>query len=160
MYPFSGVVPNVANALPWRAVPEFLIASDETTVSDEIASVLIGPDNTVRRVRSGGAVLGEVQARGVDLVILDMQIGNMGAMAVCMDLRLEETSGRLDHTPVLVLLDRRADVHLARRGGAEGWVVKPLDSLRLGRAVRALLAGKTFHDPSYQPDPIMVSPTS
>lgn len=150
----------MADALPWRAVPEFLIASDETTVSDEIASVLISPDNTVRRVRSGGAVLGEVQARGVDLVILDMQIGNMGAMAICMDLRLEETAGRLDHTPILVLLDRRADVHLARRGGAEGWVVKPLDSLRLRRAVKALLAGETFHDLSYQPDPIMVSPTS
>ena len=33
-----------------------------------------------------------------------------------------------------MLLDRRPDVFLARRSGAEGWMVKPLDPLRLRRA--------------------------
>ena len=33
-----------------------------------------------------------------------------------------------------MLLDRRADVYLARRSGAEGWLIKPLDPLRLKRA--------------------------
>ncbi|MGH9306691.1 MAG: response regulator transcription factor [Acidimicrobiales bacterium] len=139
-------------------MPEFLIASDEVTVIDDIASVLDGPGNTVRHVKAGGAVLGELQARRADLVILDMQIGNMGAMAVCMDLRLEEGAGRVEHTPVLIMADRRADVFLARRAGAEGWVVKPFDSLRVRRAVKALLDGGTFHDASYRPTPVMSVP--
>jgi hypothetical protein len=42
-----------------------------------------------------------------------------------------------------MLLDRFADLHLARRSGAEGWLVKPLDSLRLRRAADALLGGGT-----------------
>ena len=38
-----------------------------------------------------------------------------------------------------MLLDRRPDVFLARRSGAEGWLVKPLDPIRLRRATAALL---------------------
>jgi DNA-binding response OmpR family regulator len=96
-------------------------------------------------------VLPAVKAHKPDLVILDMQIGNMGAMAVCMDLRLEESVDRLDYVPVLFLLDRRADVFLARRAGADGWVVKPIDPIRMRKAIRALLDGETYEDPSYRP---------
>jgi DNA-binding NarL/FixJ family response regulator len=43
-------------------------------------------------------------------------------------------------------LDRRPDVFLARRCGANGWLLKPLDTIRLRNAVKALLAGGTYHD--------------
>jgi DNA-binding NarL/FixJ family response regulator len=75
----------------------------------------------------------------------------MGGMATCLYLRLEESADRLPHVAVLMLLDRRADVFLARRAAADGWVIKPLDPLRLRRAVNELLAGRSFHDPSYLP---------
>jgi DNA-binding NarL/FixJ family response regulator len=64
-------------------------------------------------------------------------------MAVTMALRLDESSGALPHVKVLMLLDRRADIHLARRSGAEGWLIKPLDALRLSRAAAAVVAGRT-----------------
>jgi hypothetical protein len=63
-----------------------------------------------------------------------------------MSLRLEEGAGRLARRPVLMLLDRRDDVFLARRCDADGWVLKPLDALRLRRAADALLQGGEFHD--------------
>jgi DNA-binding NarL/FixJ family response regulator len=50
-----------------------------------------------------------------------------------------------------MLLDRRPDVFLARRSGAEGWLVKPLDPIRLRRAVASLLDGGTYEDESYRP---------
>ena len=65
----------------------------------------------------------------------------MGGIAVALDLRLEADAGRLDPRPVLLVLDRRADVFMARRSGAEGWILKPLDPIRLRKAVAALLAG-------------------
>ena len=71
--------------------------------------------------------------------MLDLQIGSMGAMAVCMGLRLDESSGRLPHVHVLMLLDRRADVHLAKRCGAEEWLIKPIDALTLKRAARRVM---------------------
>jgi DNA-binding NarL/FixJ family response regulator len=55
-----------------------------------------------------------------------------------------------------MLLDRRPDVFLAKRSGAEGWLVKPLDPLRLRRATAALLGGGTYFDDSYQPVPVLV----
>ena len=87
-----------------------------------------------------------------------MQIGTMGGVAVALDLRLEVDAGRLEAVPVLLLLDRRADVFLARRSGVEGWLVKPLDPLRVRRAVRAVLAGETWwDDTSLAPlDPVAV----
>jgi DNA-binding NarL/FixJ family response regulator len=57
-----------------------------------------------------------------------------------------------------MLLDRRPDVFLARRSGAEGWVVKPLDPIRLRRAVAALLDGGTYHDESYAPLSVVAAP--
>ena len=43
-----------------------------------------------------------------------------------------------------MLLDRKADLHLARRSGAEGWLIKPLDALRLKRAAKAIMNGGTY----------------
>ena len=36
----------------------------------------------------------------------------------------------------------------------EGWVVKPLDPMRLYRAVAAVLGGGTYYDESYRPPTI------
>ena len=122
-------------------MPDILVASDAVSVVDEVTAAVGGSGTTVRSVASGVEVLPAVLAAPPDLVVLDLQIGNMGGVAVCLHLRLEEGAGRLEPVPVLLLLDRRADVFLARRSGAEGWLVKPLDPLRIRRAVDALLAG-------------------
>jgi DNA-binding response OmpR family regulator len=137
-------------------VPEILIATDAALVYDEIRSVVHTSETTVRWVREGEAVREEMNARPADLVIVDMQIGTMGGIAICLDLRLESDAGRLEPRPVLLVLDRRPDVFLARRTGAEGWIIKPLDPIRLRKAVAALLAGDTWHDASFTPDPVAV----
>ena len=63
-------------------------------------------------------------------------------MATCMDLRLEMEAERISTVPILILLDREADVYLARQAGAQGWIVKPLDSFRLKMVSVKLLAGE------------------
>lgn len=141
-----GLVP-----LPCRSVTDVLVASDADWVHDEVRQVLHGPDLTIRNVRSGPDAVAAVKERAPDLAVLDMQIGHMGAMAISLDLRLEEGMGRLPHVPILMLLDRRPDVFLAHRSGAEGFVVKPLDPIRLRKAVTALLAGGTYEDATYKP---------
>ena len=57
----------------------------------------------------------------------------------------------------LTVLDRRPDVFLARRSNADGWLVKPLDPLRLRKAMQALLAGGTYHDATHLPPTIPVA---
>ncbi len=136
-------------------MPDVLIATDSPTVREEVRSVL-DPDVTVREVTRGAQVLPAVREKAPDLAVLDLQIGKMGGMATCLELRLEEGAGRLPHVPVLILLDRRADVFLARRSKADGWLVKPLDPIRLSRAVRTVLAGGHYEDESYKPPTISV----
>ncbi len=115
-----------------------------------------GPEAAVVEVHNGPAVLEEVAANGADLVVVDMQMGSMGGMAVCLELRLRESMDAIDHVSVLMLLDRRADVFLARRSSAEGWLVKPLDPIRIRRAVSRLLGAGVYHDDSYLPVPVLV----
>ena len=123
-----------------------LIATDADEVFDVVDAALAGPDTTVLRVHAGAEVLAAVIDQDPDLVVIDLQIGNMGGMATCMNLRLEEGAGRLDPQRVLMLLDRTADVFLAKRSGADGWLVKPIDALRLRRASTAILAGDGFSE--------------
>ncbi len=137
-------------------MPDILIASDAEWIRQEIQSVLPDTDTTVREVTRGFMVRPAVKEKKPDLAILDLQIGKMGGMATCLDLRLEEGAGRLPHVPVLMLLDRRADVFLARRALAEGWVVKPFDPIRLSRAIQTVLAGGRYEDEAYRPPTIPV----
>ncbi len=129
-------------------MPVVLLATDSDRIHDEVDAALGDERTTIHRVRAGREVVPAVGELGPDLVVLDLQIGNMGGMATCMSLRLEEGAGRLTRRPVLMLLDRRDDVFLARRSDADGWVIKPLDAFRLGRAADALLAGGEYHDPA------------
>jgi len=95
-------------------------------------------------VTNGRLVAPAVAERTPDIAILDMQVGSMGGMAITMDLRLDYSSGALPNVPILMLLDREADVHIARRSGANGWIIKPLDALRLRKAVNAVVAGGCY----------------
>jgi DNA-binding NarL/FixJ family response regulator len=49
-------------------------------------------------------------------------------------------------TAVLLLLDRAHDVFQVQRCDADGYLIKPLDSLRLRKASDALLAGEAYAD--------------
>jgi DNA-binding response OmpR family regulator len=120
---------------------EVLIATDADAVFAEVEAALVDERTSVVRVRAGQDVAGVVAEATPDLVVLDLQIGNMGGIAACLHLRHEAGADRLPEVPVLMLLDRQADVFLAKRSGADGWVVKPLDAFTLRRAATAILEG-------------------
>jgi DNA-binding response OmpR family regulator len=121
-----------------------LLATDADWIVDEVTAALGGPTTSFTICREGRLVSELVSLNAPDLAILDLQVGTMGGMAVTMSLRLDESGGLLPHVPVLMLLDRAADVFLAQRSGAEGWLIKPLDPLRLARAVETVTAGGVF----------------
>ena len=130
-----------------------LLATDADWLVEEIVAAVGGVDVTFTVTSEGRDVARLVEEREqFDIGIFDLQIGSMGGMAVTMALRLDASSGRFPHVPVLMLLDRVADVHLARRSGAEGWIVKPLDPLRLRRAVRAVVEGGAYHEGLLPPE--------
>ena len=132
-----------------------LIATDAQWVLNEIQAVLGSSSTTIQVVTNGRLVSPAVAERTPDIAILDMQVGSMGGMAITMDLRLDYSSGALPNVPILMLLDREADVHMARRSGANGWIIKPLDALRLRKAVNAIAAGGCYAEGVPVPEAIV-----
>ncbi|MGO9875275.1 MAG: response regulator [Acidimicrobiia bacterium] len=117
-----------------------LVAADAQWVRDQVRSAFVGPGQEVVEVTRGQDVRDTFADIEPDLVVLDLQIGNMGGVAVAMDLRLEESGGRLPHARILLLLDRRDDVFIARRADVDLTLVKPVDAGVLRRAAAPLLA--------------------
>ncbi len=132
-----------------------LIATDAQWVLNEIQAVFGSSSTTIQVVTNGRLVSPAVAERTPDIAILDMQVGSMGGMAITMDLRLDYSSGALPNVPILMLLDREADVHMARRSGANGWIIKPLDALRLRKAVNAIAAGGCYAEGVPVPEAIV-----
>src|SRR4029077_1079432 len=119
-------------------------------VRDQVRSAFVGPGQEVVEVTRGQDVRAKVAELEPDLVVLDLQIGNMGGVAVAIDLRLEESGGRLPHARILLLLDRRDDAFIARRAGVDLTRVKPVDAGVLRRAAAPLLAAAAM-DPLDDP---------
>ncbi len=130
---------------------DVLLATDADWLLEEVAAALVEPGTTLRRVRAGADVLPAAKAATPDLVILDLQIGNAGGIATCLDIRLEQGKGRLPEIPVLMLLDRDADLFLAKRSRADGWLFKPIDAFRLRKAAKVLLGGGEYKEPTRIP---------
>ena len=123
-----------------------LLATDSDDLFNDVDAALASAETDVLRVKAGAHVLPACEARQPDLVLLDLQIGNMGGIATCLALKQEMSSDRLSPIPVGLLLDRSVDVFLAGEATADGWLIKPLDSLRIRRLSTTLLAGETVYE--------------
>ncbi len=123
-----------------------LLATDSDAVYNEVDAALADNDTTVWRLRTGSQVLEVIKANEPELVLLDLQIGNMGGIATCLAIRQEEGFDRMMQRPVGLLLDRSVDTFLAQEARADGWIIKPLDPLRLRRLAQRLLAGQTHYE--------------
>ena len=123
-----------------------LLATDADWLFDDVDAALGGPDMTLSRIHAGADVLGAAVELAPDLILLDLQIGNMGGMAASLAIKEDLDHDGLAATPVMILLDRADDVFLARRSEADGWLVKPTDPIRLRRGVSELLAGRPYRE--------------
>jgi CheY-like chemotaxis protein len=121
-------------------VSTIVVAADAKWVRDLVKSACTAKDQRVVEVTRGQEMREVVGRETPDLVVLDMQIGNMGGLAVAIDLRLEGSAGRIPDTSILLLLDREADRFLAKRVDADAELVKPVDPGTLRRTVAELLA--------------------
>ncbi len=121
------------------AVTSVLLATDSDDVFKSVDAAVASSELGVSRVTKGQQVVAAVDQLEPDLVILDMQIENMGGFAVSKALRQEQGFDRLADCKILLLLDRQADEFIAKKSGADSWFVKPLDPVRLQRSVVELL---------------------
>jgi len=123
-------------------VSSILVAADAQWVRDLVKTACTRPGQRVVEVTRGQDVRATVEREQPEVVVLDMQIANMGGIAVSIDLRLEGSAGRIPDVSILLLLDREADRFLAKRADADAELVKPVDPSTLRRAIDTLLAAR------------------
>lgn len=128
-----------------------LVAADAEWVRKQVRTAFTATDTQVIEIdnaRNVGGPVASINRRLIDavaehapdLVILDMQIGNMGGVACAIELRLEAEAGRMPEQRIILLLDRDADRLLAKRAAADLELVKPVDAGVLRRAAKRLLS--------------------
>jgi DNA-binding response OmpR family regulator len=116
-------------------MPRVLVVTDEPWIRNEVHAALADPGFVLVDHADPASVPETVRSEAIDLVLADLQVGNMGGMAVTRALRGDTEINGGDVTPVVLLLDRSADAFLARRAGATGWITKPFTAHDLRRAL-------------------------
>ena len=120
-----------------------LVAAEGKWIRDLVRSACLTPGQRVVEVTRGQDVRAAVNEYTPEVAVLDMQIANMGGIAVAIDLLLEGSAGRLPDVSILLLLDREADRFLAKRADADAELVKPIDPSTLRHTIDRLVAAAT-----------------
>jgi DNA-binding response OmpR family regulator len=121
-----------------------LVYSDDVDVRQQVILALGRrphpdlPELEYVEVATGPVVLQNMDAGGIDLVILDGEATPTGGMGIAKQLKDEIYRC----PPVLVLTGRPQDAWLATWSRAEAAVPHPIDPIRLAEAVSALLRSR------------------
>jgi DNA-binding response OmpR family regulator len=119
---------------------DILVVADEAWVLDDVRAALSEPRFTLTEISDPRLVTERLDEFPADAVLIDMQIGSMGGMAVTRAVRNTAAVGGTAAPPVVLLLDRDADAFLAGRSGATSWVRKPFSSHELRAALADALS--------------------
>lgn len=123
-----------ANVAPMLKV---LLVADASWVTNEVRAGLSLGDWEVEEVTDPRLVTALTKETRPDAVIVDMQVGSMGGMAVIRGIRGEVDEAVRPRT--ILLLDRSADEFIARRAGADACVQKPINAHALRTALTPAL---------------------
>jgi DNA-binding response OmpR family regulator len=121
---------------------KILVYSDNPNTRDQVRTALGRrihpdlPDLTYLDVATAPVVVSSVDAGGIDLAILDGEATPAGGMGLAKQLKDEVANC----PPIVVLTGRPDDAWLASWSRAEAAVPHPIDPIRLGEAVVAVLA--------------------
>lgn len=114
-------------------MPLALIVSDGSWVVNEVRSALAFGSWETEVADDPRAVVARLDETRVDAVIVDLQVGSKGGMAVIRSIR--QATDDEDRPRTVLLLDRSADEFLARRAGADASVIKPINAAELRSAL-------------------------
>ncbi len=111
--------------------------TDSPWVRNAVLAELSAPGYEIVEEDRPATVVARVEEVDPEVIVVDLQVGSMGGMAVTRAVRDAAAIGDIDDVPVVILLDRRADAFLARRAGAAAWLTKPFTGEVLRGAIDA-----------------------
>lgn len=118
---------------------DLLLIADDEWVRNDVAASIIDPSVTLTVLDDPSEIAGTAGGRRFDLYAVDMQIASTGGMATVRLLKDAIFRGEIEKAPIMLLLDRSADVFLAKRAGADAYLIKPFTSQQLREVMSHLL---------------------
>lgn len=127
------------------SMPNIIVVTDEPWVANDVRAALSEARFLITEVGDPRRAVEACREHEAAAVVIDLQVGSMGGMAVTRAVREAIGNGSLQPVVTLLLLDRRADAFLAGRAGADAWVHKPFGAFELRDSLDRLLtpAGAT-----------------
>lgn len=119
-----------------------MVITDEPWARNEVHAALTEPDYMLIDHADPTTAGDAVAAEQPDAVVIDLQVGSMGGMAIARDLHQVAAMDGNPEVPVVLLLDRAADSFLAKRAGVKAWVTKPFTASDIRAAVEHALAAE------------------
>ena len=115
-----------------------LLVSDSPWVTNQVRAAMSG-SHTILEIDDPYAAEEAAGTGESDVILIDLQVGSMGGMALIRSLRSAPVAGESTTAPILLLLDRSADEFLAKRSGANGWLLKPFTPQDLAEALARIV---------------------
>lgn len=130
-------------------MPTILVVDDEANIRDVVQYALAREGFEVRTAPDGQKALAQVEAGGIDLVVLDVLMPELDGITVCR--RIREKS----RLPIIFLSSRSEEVDriLGLELGGDDYVAKPFSPRELATRVKAVLRRA-------QPAPVASEPPS
>lgn len=102
-------------------------------MTNEVRSALTVGSWEIEEIDDPRSVADRIGESRVDAVVIDMQVGSKGGMAVVRSIR--QATDESSRPRTVLLLDRSADRFLAHRAGADASVLKPINAVELREAL-------------------------
>jgi DNA-binding response OmpR family regulator len=116
-----------------------LLIADDEWVRNDVSASIVDPSVSLTVLADPAEITATAGARRFDLFAVDMQIASTGGMATVRLLKDAMFRGEIERAPIVMLLDRSADVFLAKRAGADAHLIKPFTSQQLREVMSHLL---------------------
>lgn len=124
-------------------MPRVLVVADEPWVRNEVHATLTAPGFELLDHEESSTAARTAVTDDIDVLIVDLQVGSMGGMAITRSIREATGDENGPGLPVVLLLDRSADGFLAKRAGAAAWLTKPFTSHQLQTAVDSAIESRS-----------------
>ena len=116
-----------------------LIVEDEPEIADNLAALLTAKGHRVATCGDGADGIARARKDPFDLVLLDVMLPRMSGFDLCKLLRADPKTAGVKIVMVTGL-GRMGDVEEAFRAGADDYLIKPFDSVRLFKKIEKVLA--------------------
>ncbi len=118
---------------------KILLVEDEPAIAENLEALLNAKGYSVVRAEDGAEAVDLARKEKPDLMLLDIMLPKMGGFDVCRILKGDAATKGIK-VIMLTGLGKMGDVETAFENGANDYLIKPFESVRLFKKIEKVLA--------------------